>query len=160
MPDLSPEPGWEPANFGPHVKGSYSFVSGEPEGQRIRLKFYGREDGALMAKVWFGPACEGPPGHAHGGSTAAVLDEGMGFGAWHAGHGCVAIKISVSYRAMIPLGSVVTLEAMVESVKGSKVKMRARLYDRDGKDYARAEGLFLKLPDERWRQLYTDAGKV
>ena len=39
-------------------------------------------DRSLRAKVLFGPGTQGPPGHAHGGSMAAVLDEAMGGAAW------------------------------------------------------------------------------
>lgn len=73
-----------------------------------------------MARVWFGPSTEGPLGHVHGGSMAAVLDEAMGVSAWIAGQTVVAAKLAVKYRTMLPLGKVTTIEAWISSVKGKK----------------------------------------
>ena len=81
------EVGWTPIDPLGSVGTGRSFVSGEPDGDRLRVCYYRRDrDGALVGKIWFGPGAEGPPGHAHGGSMAAVLDEAMGAGAWLAGH--------------------------------------------------------------------------
>ena len=44
-----------------------------------------------------GPPIEGPPGHAHGGSMAAVLDEAMGAAAWMEGHLVVAVRLATSF---------------------------------------------------------------
>lgn len=83
-----------------------SFVSGDPFGNRIRVRYFKRErDGALVGKVWFGPGAEGPPGHAHGGSMAAVLDEALGAAAWMSGHPVVAAKLVTVFRRMLPLGT-------------------------------------------------------
>ncbi|HDO26674.1 MAG TPA: PaaI family thioesterase, partial [Bacteroidetes bacterium] len=49
---------------------------------------------------------------------AAVLDEAMGFAAWIAGQTVVAAKIIVEYIQMLPVNSVVTVEAWVESIDG------------------------------------------
>ena len=53
--------------------------------------------------AWFGPGCEGPPGHAHGGSQAAVLDEAMGAVAWINSHSCVAGGFQIKYEQMLKL---------------------------------------------------------
>jgi len=51
-----------------------SFVSGDPDGNRLRAKYFIREkDSHIIGHVWFGPGSEGPPGFAHGGSISAVL---------------------------------------------------------------------------------------
>ena len=63
--------------------GGGSFVEGDPQGDRLRIRMFVREsDCRLLSKVWFGPQAEGPPGHAHGGSQAAILDHTMGVAAW------------------------------------------------------------------------------
>src|SRR5687767_9779706 len=94
-----------------------SFVSGDPESKLIRVRYFRRDaDGALVGTAWFGDAVEGPPGHAHGGSIAALMDEAMGLAAWVAGHTVVAGKISVEFLRMVPLGRVARFECHVESV--------------------------------------------
>jgi poly(hydroxyalkanoate) depolymerase family esterase len=160
-PALEPEPGWTVFNPFPALKVVTSFVSGEPNGERIRIRYFLRQgDNALVGKVWFGPGTEGPPSHAHGGSIAAVLDETMGGAAWFAGYPVVASKLSVEYRRMLPLGSVVTVEATVTAVDGKKITTHARLLDANDKAYAEATGLFVIIPLERFGKLGEQAGSA
>lgn len=150
----SPEPGWEELTLHDFIKSSYDFVSGEPGGRRIRVRYYKRSsDGALVGKVWFGPMCSGPPGYAHGGAAAAVLDESMGFAAWVAGHGCVGARITTTYRNLLPLGTVAQIEARVVDLKGSKVSLKSLLSGGDGTVFVEAKGLFLELPHDKWVEI-------
>ena len=131
-----------------------SFVSGEPDGDRLRVRYFRRErDGALVGKIWFGPGAEGPPAHAHGGSMAAVLDEAMGAAAWMAGHRVVAAQLDTSFRRMLPLGTDATLEAWVERVDERKVCTRGWLLDGEGQPFAEARALFLKIDPARFKIL-------
>ena len=88
---------------------------------------------------------QGPPGHAHGGATAALLDEAMGFCCWVVGHRVVAAHIEIDFRDMVPVGAVATLEATVERVEGRKVYPRARLLLPGGTVAAESTGIFLML---------------
>lgn len=126
-----------------------SYVLGQDGDERMRVAHFRRDDdGALVGKVWFGPWCEGPPGHAHGGSMAAVLDDAIGKVGWLNGHRVVAARITVHFRKMLPLGTDATLEAWIEQVDGRKVHTRGRLLGDDGEAFAEAEGLFIELaPD-------------
>lgn len=146
QPDLSPHDGWSEFAHSPWMKLGPSYVSGEPEGNRIRLRYYQRdEDKALVGKAWFGPGTEGPPGHAHGGSMAALLDEAMGAASWSSGHPAVAVEIKVSFRNSLPIGSVVSMEAWVEKTERRKITLRGRLLGPHGVVFAESEGLFLRL---------------
>ncbi len=148
------EPGWSPVNPLLAVGTLRSFVSGEPAGDRLRVRYFRRDqDDALVGKVWFGPGAEGPPGHAHGGSIAAVLDEATGCAAWLAGHSVVAARLTIEFRRLLPLGTLATLEAWVEHTDGRKVATRGRLLGAGGEPFAEAEGLFIILPHERFRSL-------
>jgi len=149
--DLSPETGWSTLEQLETLNPTRSFVSSEPDGDRLRVCFYQRDtDGVIVGKVWFGPGAEGPPGCAHGGSMAAVLDEAMGAAAWLAGHSALAVEIKVSYRNMLPLGTVASLEAWVERVDGRKVTCQGRLIGPGGELFAECEGLFLEIELERF----------
>lgn len=144
-PDFSPPAGWISTPFPRNFGQGRSFVSGETSGDRLIVHYFAEEDSkVLRALVWFGLGAEGPPGHAHGGSMAAVLDEGMGFSAWHAGFPVVAATITVNFRRKLPLDLVHGVECVVERVENKKVYTRGRIYNRQTDDvYADANGLFI-----------------
>ena len=129
-----------------------SFVSGDPDGHRLRVAYFRRQaDGVLFARAWFGRGAEGPPGYAHGGSVAAVLDEAMGAAAWAAGLPSIAARIEVDFRTMVPLGTDAAVETSVEKVEGRKIITRARLLDGYGRVLAESVGLFVRLTDDQIR---------
>ena len=153
-PELSGEDGWTEIE----VFGSYGvgrpFITGDKSSDRIKVKYFKKEsDNSFVARVWFGPSTEGPPGHVHGGSLAAVLDEAMGASAWIAGHSVVALKITVKYREMLPLGSVTTVEAWVSSVNGRKVLTKGKVFNEAGTVFTESEGLFINISPERFGEM-------
>jgi acyl-coenzyme A thioesterase PaaI-like protein len=153
--ELTPEPGWTPIEMPFSSTGGASFVDGDPEGRRLRVRQFVREsDKRLFAKVWFGPLSEGPPGHAHGGSMAAVLDHTMGIGAWVAGYPVLAATITINFHAKLRLGDIVLAECWVERVDGRKVYTNGRLYAADPeKPFASGQGLFILQEIEAFKGL-------
>jgi len=138
---------------------SRSFVAGDPDGQALRITYRQRPLGAeaaahatasapaeLSARAWFGPRAEGPPGHAHGGSMAAVLDEAMGLAVWLAHRAAVAAHLETDFRRPIPLGTTVTVETTVGPAEGSgKARVTGRLVGDDGTVFAEGSALFVLL---------------
>ncbi|AHG89594.1 thioesterase superfamily protein [Gemmatirosa kalamazoonensis] len=136
-----------------------SFVAGDPTGQGIRVRYAWRamspdeacvvtaaEPAALAARAWFGARAEGPPGHAHGGSMAAVLDEAMGLAVWLAHRAAVAAHLETDFRRPIPLGTTVTAETTVGPAEGTgKARATARLVGDDGTVFAEGSALFVLL---------------
>ncbi len=158
--DLSPSPDLTPVDPFPRLAGGGAFVSGDMQSDRLRVAYFHRaSDDMLVARVWFGPGTEGPPGHAHGGSVASALDEAMGGAAWHAGYPVVAARIMIDFRAMVPIGLEGTIEAHVEQVDGRKVRTRGTLTDTSGKVYANGEGLFIVLEPAQLDRLTAQMGK-
>jgi acyl-coenzyme A thioesterase PaaI-like protein len=147
VPELVGEADWVelviPDNFG----SGRQFITGDIRADRIRLKYYKRQhDNALMARIWFGPAAEGPVGHVHGGSMAALLDESMGLAVLLTGSIAFTAKLTVYYRKMLSLGSVVTLEAKVKSISGRKVLTSGRIFNDKDEIISSGEGFFIKSP--------------
>jgi acyl-coenzyme A thioesterase PaaI-like protein len=160
-PEVVAEAGWLPIDPLRLEGGPRSFVSGDPGGDRLRVRYFRRErDGRLVGRAWFGPGAQGPPGHAHGGSMAAVLDEAMGAAAWMEGHLVVAVRLATSFQRMLPLGTDALLEAWVERVEGRKVWTLGRLLDGDGEPFAEADALFVKLDPARFMPLIEKAARV
>jgi acyl-coenzyme A thioesterase PaaI-like protein len=156
--DLGAGPGWVEIKFPVSFGKGRSFLHGDEDGSRFRLKYFKNEnDSSFMARVWFGPATEGPPGHAHGGSMAAVLDESMGIAAWLAGHRSVAARISVDYLKMLPLCTLATVEAWVEKAQGRKVYTKGLIRDLGQTVYTTSEGLFIAVSAEKFGQV-SDSG--
>jgi len=164
-PDLGTPEGWVALDTISSLP-TRSFVSGDPRGRRLRVRYFLRErDGAFMGKAWFGEECEGPPGHAHGGSLAAVIDEGMGVAAWVLGHPSVAAELTVKFLEMVPLGTVVQIDAWIVQVDGKKVVTAGGLIGDDGTIFCEGHGLFVELDPSRFRELadharYTGEGSL
>lgn len=149
-PEPNPEADWEDLSELQRQLADASFVSGEPLGDRLRVRYYRRRsDGAVVGRAWFGRGALGPPDHAHGGAMASVLDEAMGIAAWLSGHRCVAARLTVDFRNLLPLGTDATFSAWIDSVDGKKIHLRGRLHGPDEVDYATSEGLFVALADEK-----------
>lgn len=143
-------PGWTPIEAGfPD-----SFVSADPDGDRLRVRYFTDEAGTLAALVTCGPRAAGPPGHAHGGAMAAVLDEVMGVAAWLAGHPVVAARLAVDFRRMLPLGTEARVETVVHPAEGRKVRVTARLSS-DAGLHAEGEALFVHLGEDTMQHLNT-----
>lgn len=150
--------GCTPLEAPPSAGTGRSFVSGDPLGDRIRIRYFLRKaDSAIVARLWFGPGAAGPPGHAHGGSIAAVIDECMGAAAWLSGHSVVAGRLVANFRAMLPLETPVVVVAAVAEVTGRRVATRARIEGEDGKVYAEGEGLFIVVEPARFGEMATYA---
>jgi len=143
--DLSGEAGWEPFDAPSLVGESLRFVSGEPEGNRFRVRYFRDENKHLHARFWFGPETGGPPGHAHGGAVAAVMDEALGLAAWAAGYPIVVGNLNISFRNMLPLEKVVTLESEVVSIEGRKIMVHGRLFHGETL-YAEGKCLCITIP--------------
>lgn len=143
-----PDPGWRPLAMPRSFGEGRSFVSGEVEGDRLLIHYYQREsDQALCAKVWFGLGAEGPPGHAHGGSMAAVMDEAMGFVGWVAGFPVVAASITIHFRRKLPLGKVLIVEAWIDRKEAGKVYTKGKIHDPGtGHVFCEGEGTFIERP--------------
>jgi acyl-coenzyme A thioesterase PaaI-like protein len=143
--DLGGETGWVEFDAPSLVGESLRFVSGEPDGNRFRVRYYRDKEKHLHARIWFGPETEGPPGHAHGGSVSAVMDEALGLAAWAAGYPIVVGNLNVSFRNLLPLQKVVTVESRVISAEGRKIMVHGRIFCEET-TYAEGECLCITIP--------------
>ncbi|WP_051292995.1 PaaI family thioesterase [Citrifermentans bremense] len=143
--DLSGEAGWTPFDAPALVGDSLRFVSGDRSGDRFRARYYRDADNHLHARFWLGPEAEGPPGHAHGGAVAAIMDEALGLAGWAEGYSIVVGNLNVSFRNMLPLGRVITVESRVVSVEGRKIMVHGRIFC-GNTTYAEAQCLCITIP--------------
>lgn len=160
-PPLAPEPGWIPFTPFRLEAGRGTFVSGGVTERRLRVAYFHRPEAPrLVGRAWFGPGAEGPPGHAHGGAMAAVLDEAMGAAVWLEGRIVVAARLATDFRRLLPLGTDALFTAWVERAEGRKLMARGRLLAADGAPFAEAEGLFVEIDPARFGDLVARAARA
>jgi uncharacterized protein (TIGR00369 family) len=70
-------------------------------------------------------------GMVHGGMVALMLDEAVGWAAWHAGHPGVTGRLQVSYRRPLKLGEPVRVVGKVENIRRTLVYASAVIENRD-----------------------------
>ena len=162
-PDLSAPEGFRALpNLRPD--GVRSFVTDEGRAERFRTRYYWRADEQLfLARVWFGPGTEGPPGCVHGGAMAAVLDDAMGATAWLTGHRVVGTSLATCFVRMIPLGTVCTVHTGVKSIAGEELTMNGRLTGPDGQVHCEGEAQFIFAKSSRfdamWQRVQREANR-
>ncbi|HVD00118.1 MAG TPA: PaaI family thioesterase [Candidatus Dormibacteraeota bacterium] len=66
-------------------------------------------------------------GVVHGGIVALLLDEAVGWAAWHRGHPGVTGKLEVRYRQPLRIGERIRLTGRVEKVRRSLVYASATI---------------------------------
>ncbi len=142
---LDGESSWETFDAPALVGETLRFVSGDQTGNRFRMNYFRDQEQNLVARVWFGPVTEGPPGHAHGGSIAAVLDEVLGLAAWAEGHPVVVGNLNVSFRQLLPLQTVVQVSTRLISVQGRKIMVHGEISSLEGIVLATGEALCIKI---------------
>lgn len=102
--------------------------------------------------VSLGRGMTGHIDHLHGGVTALLLDEAMGFAIYAQNlWGQATVSLKAEYKKGIPTPGVVLCRAWIERIEGKKIWTRGVVEDGMGKDgtegvvYARGEGLFVRL---------------
>ena len=131
-----------------------SFVSGDPDGDRIRIRYYKTKDkDVLKGRIWFGPGSEGPPGHTHGGAQAAALDEICGGAVWTHGFKVVALNLETDFITFVPLNTELVLHGEISRREGRKIYTEGRIEDLSGRVLARGRVLFIELNEEQLAKL-------
>ena len=113
----------------------------EIEGKRVCGRFRPRE------------THQGWPGLAHGGVAAAALDEAMGWAMYAAGAWAMTARMEVKYRRPLPLGEELLVSAEVTRDRGRRLEAEAVVRTLSGEALAQAYGLFLRVPENRAREL-------
>lgn len=89
---------------------------------------------------------QGPPGHAHGGLLAALIDEAMGAAAWATGRQVVAVHLEFDLKRAVPLGVQVRVHGFVTANERRKVLTTGTVTLPDGAVAVQASGVFVEAP--------------
>jgi acyl-coenzyme A thioesterase PaaI-like protein len=85
---------------------------------------------------------EGPPNLAHGGITAALLDDALGRVVLESGRESRTARLTVNYRHGVPLFTILVVEAWIDHEEGRKLFTQAQI-SAEGKCLAEASGLMI-----------------
>ena len=113
------------------------FGCGETNPIGLKLKF--SWDGATArAEFTAGKNHQGWSGYIHGGITACVLDEAMGWVAMYAGYNNVTAKMQTRYRKMAPINEPLIVSCTITKKTTRLIETEARLTLKDGTILAEA----------------------
>ena len=88
-------------------------------------------------------------GMAHGGIVALLLDEAVGWAAWHAGHPGVTGRLQVSYRRPLKLGEPIRIVGKVDRMRRTLVYASAYIENRDDKSRVADATAILAMTETR-----------
>ena len=112
--------------------------------------------GAVLGRVRFGRAYEGPPGFVHGAVIAAVFDQILGLANIASGNAGMTGTLTVRYRAPTPLHTDVLFEGRTQRTEGRKIFTSGTLHAGETLT-AEAEGVFINLALKRAEKLFPGA---
>jgi acyl-coenzyme A thioesterase PaaI-like protein len=94
----------------------WCFACGErnPNGLKLKFQFQGDD---YVARFRVQLEHTGYAGIMHGGLVATLLDESMARMLWEKGYRVLTGKLTVHYRAPVPVGSEVEVRGWIESVR-------------------------------------------
>lgn len=124
----------------------WCFVCGHENPHSIGLTWFVDDDGILTSEFTLNESQQGPPGHAHGGASAAILDEAMGLVVWAAGLKVAAVNLEINYHKPLPLNQALTLEARITQRDERKIFSTGEIKSSDGKICVSGRGIYVVAP--------------
>jgi uncharacterized protein (TIGR00369 family) len=125
---------------------NYCFACGKDNPDSMRLRFtYDEERDGFVCRFRLGKRYTGPPGHAHGGIIATILDEAMGKVNKLRHVVAVTSEMTVNYLKPVPLRQPLRVESREVKVTGRKHINMAEILNEKGEVLARSQGLFIAI---------------
>ncbi|MFQ5434007.1 MAG: PaaI family thioesterase, partial [Anaerolineae bacterium] len=112
------------------------FICGTQNPKGMGLIWYVQRDPKqilVFSEFHFSLAEQGPPDHAHGGASAAVIDEAMGAAVWQSGLKVVLANMNLNYHLPVPLHEPLRVEGWLERFEGRKGFGKGRILLADGR---------------------------
>lgn len=124
----------------------HCFGCGPYNADGLRLVFTPGPDGSA-AEYTVEPKFQSWAGMMHGGMVALMLDEAVGWAAWHAGHPGVTGRLQVAFRRPLRLGERVRIVGHVEKIRRTLVYTNAFVESLDdGGRIADATAILMATP--------------
>jgi uncharacterized protein (TIGR00369 family) len=124
----------------------WCFVCGTENPHSIGITMFVDDDGVLTSEFTLSEAHQGPPGHSHGGASAAILDEAMGLVVWAAGHKVAAVNLEINYHKPLPLKQPLIVEARITQVDERKIFSTGEIKLTDSTVAVSGRGIYVVAP--------------
>ena len=126
------------------------FGCGPTNEHGLRLDFNLGADGkSMICRFKLAPHYVGPPGHAHGGIIATILDEAMGKANKIRHIVALTREMTVEYLRPVPLGKPLIVEGRNRRVVGRLCTNVAEIRTVEGEVLARSQGKFIAIDAEK-----------
>jgi uncharacterized protein (TIGR00369 family) len=136
---------------------NYCFACGKNNPDGMRLKFsYDEERDCFICRFRLGIRYTGPPGHAHGGIIATLLDEAMGKVNKLRHVVALTSQITVNYLKPVPLNRPLRVESREVRVRERRHINMAEILNRKGEVLARSQGTFIAIDPHRMFAKFVD----
>jgi acyl-coenzyme A thioesterase PaaI-like protein len=114
------------------------------------------DSNGVVGRCTLGIAHEGPPGFGHGGMSAMLLDELMGWACAAAGIPGMTVSLQVRYHRPVPLGTPLRVYARVTGTEGRKIFVDGSISTEDDPSVVvvTADGVFVSPDPDRTRALF------
>ncbi len=128
------------------IRRNYCFGCGPDNPEGMRLVFdLDEENGRFISKFRLARRYVGPPGHAHGGVIATILDEAMGKVNKLRHVVAVTAEMTVTYIKPVPLSKWLIAEGWEKRVRGRVHTNAAEIRNEKGEVLARSTGRFIAI---------------
>ncbi|MGW7339684.1 PaaI family thioesterase [Streptomyces sp. NPDC054808] len=116
-------------------------------------------DGGVTGRCLLGIAHEGPPGYGHGGISAMLLDELMGWACAAAGKPAMTISLQMRYREPVPLEIPLHVAASITRTDDRKIFVRGTITTERAPStvLVEADGIFVAPTPEAAHTLFRAA---
>ena len=126
------------------------FVCGKDNPDGMHLKFlFDEANRRAWSRFRLPRKFQGPPGHAHGGIIATILDEAMGKVNKLRSVIALTSQMQVQYLKPVPLGLPLVAEGREASVRGRRHTNVAEIRTPEGKVLARGKAVFIAVDAEK-----------
>jgi uncharacterized protein (TIGR00369 family) len=136
---------------------NYCFACGKNNPEGMRLKFtYDEASNSFVCRFRLDKRYTGPPGHAHGGIIATILDEAMGKVNKLRHVVALTSQITVNYLKPVPLNKPLRVESREMRVRGRQHTNMAEILNPEGEVLARSRGLFIAIDPQKMFAKFVD----
>lgn len=140
-----------------HLQKNFCFACGKnnPDGMRLRFT-YDEERDQFVCRFRLSKRYTGPPGHAHGGIIATILDEAMGKVNKLRHVIALTSTITVDYLKPVPLKKPLRVESREVRVRGRYHTNAAEILNQKDEVLARSKGLFIAIDPHKMFARFVD----